>query len=244
MSLKLKHNKSDKILKKSFCDNNGNDKYYEIGIDEVGRGPMFGRVYTAAVILPNNDTFDYSLLKDSKKFHSKKKITEVSNYIKKNALMWSIQYTENNEIDTINIRNAVHNTMHKCVFDIIKNNKKNNLELDVDYHLLVDGNDFKPFIMISNIEGDGYIQIKHTCIEGGDNIYSSIAAASILAKVERDEYIEKLCKEYPLLEDRYGLLKNKGYGTKKHMDGIKDYGITQFHRKSFGICKEAKLNLI
>lgn len=80
--------------------------------------------------------------------------------------------------------------------------------------------------------------IPHVCIEGGDNTFSAIAAASILAKVARDEYIAELCATHPLLDERYGLLKNKGYGTKKHMDGIKAHGISEFHRKSFGICRE------
>jgi ribonuclease HII len=79
--------------------------------------------------------------------------------------------------------------------------------------------------------------ISHTCIEGGDNLYASIAAASILAKTERDKYIEDVCAENPDLITKYDLLKNKGYGTKKHLDGIKEHGISTFHRRSFGICK-------
>ena len=100
----------------------------------------------------------------------------------------------------------------------------------------MDGNDFTQFISVS--KEHGFIQVPSTCIEGGDNKYSAIAAASILAKVSRDTYIEELCKENPILDERYGLLKNKGYGTKKHMDGIKEHGITEFHRKTFGICKQ------
>ena len=76
------------------------------------------------------------------------------------------------------------------------------------------------------------------CVEGGDNKYAHIAAASILAKVSRDEYIEELCENDPTLNEKYDLLKNKGYGTKKHMDGIKEYGISRHHRKTFGICRE------
>jgi ribonuclease HII len=207
------------------------------GIDEAGRGPMLGRVYTAAVILPKDDTFDHSLMKDSKRFHSDKKIKEAADYIKKNAIMWNVQYSEKEEIDKLNIRNATHNSMHKSVLDILHASGDEN-----KYHLLVDGNDFKPFMRL-HME-DGLVQVPHTCIEGGDNKYSAIAAASILAKVERDNYIEELCKEYPLLDERYGLINNKGYGTKIHMDGIKKYGISQFHRTSFGICKTEKLNVI
>jgi ribonuclease HII len=85
---------------------------------------------------------------------------------------------------------------------------------------------------------ESYIQIPHICVESGDNTYASIAAASILAKVSRDEYIGEMCKEYPELNERYDLDNNKGYGTKKHMDGIREHGISKWHRRSFGICKE------
>ena len=197
----------------------------EIGIDEVGRGPMFGRVYTAAVILPK-EGFDHSKMKDSKKFHSKKKIIEVSEYIKANAIAWSIQWEDEKVIDKINIRNATHCAMHKAIKDIYDANKET--------VLLVDGNDFKPFVVMKQ---NVLEQLPHVCIEGGDNKYSSIAAASILAKVARDAYIDELCVLYPELIEKYDLGNNKGYGTKKHMDGIIEHGITEWHRRSFGICK-------
>ena len=231
--------KQQECLKSTFLDNS---KTLEIGIDEAGRGPMLGRVYTAAVILPKDNTFDHSLMKDSKKFHSEKKIKEAAEYIKKNAIIWSVQYAEREEIDKLNIRNATHAAMHKCVLDIIhrlngsKDISEEASEEAKEYHLLVDGNDFKPFVIMSDVEG--FVQVPHTCIEGGDNKYSAIAAGSILAKVARDQYIEDLCNEHPELDERYGLLKNKGYGTKIHMDGIKKYGITPYHRTSFGICKQ------
>ena len=188
---------------------------------------MFGRVYTAAVILPK-EGFDHSKMKDSKKFHSKKKINEVSEYIKENAIAWSIQWEDEKVIDKINIRNATHSAMHKAIKEIYdKENDKN-------YVLLVDGNDFKPYIVIKeNI----LEQVSHVCIEGGDNKYTSIAAASILAKVARDAYIDELCVLHPELIEKYDLSNNKGYGTKKHMDGISEHGITEWHRRSFGICK-------
>ena len=209
------------------------DTSIEIGVDEAGRGPMLGRVYTAAVILPKDESiFNHSLMKDSKKFTSVKKIQEAAEYIKKNAISWVVGYSTEQVIDTLNIRNATHRAMHDAIRGVI-----NSLTYKPEqYHLLVDGNDFTPFISYFNEQG--FIQISTTCIEGGDNKYSAIAAASILAKVSRDMYIEELCKEQPILDERYGLLKNKGYGTKRHMDGIKEYGITQFHRKSFGICKQ------
>ena len=106
-----------------------------------------------------------------------------------------------------------------------------------DYLLLIDGNDFIPLIHY-NQERDETETYTHVCVEGGDNTYACIAAASILAKVARDDYIEKLCDQHPVLDEMYSLRGNKGYGAKKHLDGIREYGITQWHRRSYGICKE------
>ena len=200
---------------------------YEIGIDEVGRGPMFGRVYTAAVILPKSDVFDHSKMKDSKRFSSKKKINEVAEYIKQNAIAYAIAHESEDVIDKINILQATHSSMHKAIREVLE--KK---VVDDKVLLLVDGNNFKPYMCFDKTTGL-YSQINHQCIEGGDNKYTAIAAASILAKVERDKYIEELCNEYPHLDERYDLLSNKGYGTKKHLDLIKAYGPTEIHRKSF-----------
>jgi ribonuclease HII len=201
----------------------------EIGVDEVGRGPMFGRVYAAAVILPKDDNFKYELMKDSKKFTSKKKIIDVASYIKDNCISYGIGYEEHTIIDKINIKNAAHNAMEKAIKKIINYDDNNSL-------ILVDGSNFK---LITYMDNDNGIikEIPTVCIEGGDNKYCSIAAASILAKVERDKYIEELCIENPDLIEKYDLLKNKGYGTKKHLAGIQQYGITQWHRQTFGICK-------
>jgi ribonuclease HII len=105
-----------------------------------------------------------------------------------------------------------------------------------DYLLLIDGNDFIPMGTF-NQDTSEMEYIPHVCIEGGDNTYACIAAASILAKVARDDYIEKLCDEYPVLDELYALRGNKGYGAKKHLDGIREHGITQWHRRSYGICK-------
>ena len=121
----------------------------EIGIDEVGRGPMFGRVYCAAVILPNNENFKYEILKDSKKFTSQKKITEVAEYIKNNAVSWAIAYEDEKTIDSLNIRNSVHKAMHKSISEILKKyNNQNDIELEYseDFYLLIDGNEFIPFL--------------------------------------------------------------------------------------------------
>ncbi|MAA53528.1 MAG: ribonuclease HII [Phycisphaerae bacterium] len=199
----------------------------EIGIDEAGRGPMLGRVYAAAVILPKEGDFKHDLMKDSKRFHSDKKIREAAEYIKKNAIAYHVAFSSEETIDQINIRNATHRAMHDAIRELIKPSE--------NYQLLVDGNDFKPFTTFSDI--NGLVQIPHICIEGGDNKYTAIAAASILAKVERDNYIAKICNDNPELDVRYDILKNKGYGTKTHHEGIYKYGITKYHRKTFGVCR-------
>jgi len=201
----------------------------EIGVDEAGRGPMFGRVYAAAVILPKTDDYRHDLMKDSKKFSSERKIKEVAEYIKKNAICWSVRYSTEEDIDKYNIRVATHKAMHKAINDVIKE-----YGMSKDYHLLVDGNDFTNLVYFNT---KMFVDCKYTCVKGGDNVYTSIAAASILAKVERDRYIQELCEENPELIERYDIGKNKGYGTKKHIEGIKTYGITPYHRKTFGICK-------
>lgn len=230
-------------LNKCFTDNNN---IIEIGVDEVGRGPLFGRVYVAAVILPKDDSFDHSKMKDSKKFHSKKKIEEVSEYIKKNATAWAICYEDEKVIDEINILQATQRAMHKCIGEILKKEKML-FEADAStstenttskkVQLIIDGNYFNPY-MHYNQKRKILEQISHVCVEGGDNKYSSIAAASILAKVARDTYIDELCQQHPSLIEHYSIDSNKGYGAKKHLDGIKEHGITIWHRRSFGICKE------
>ena len=213
----------------------------EIGVDEVGRGPLFGRVYVAAVILPKDDSFDHFKMKDSKKFHSKKKIEEVSEYIKKTALAWAICYEDEKVIDEINILQATQRAMHKCIAEILKKEKMlfegDSTMSDKKIHLIIDGNYFNPY-MHYNQKRKILEQVPHVCVEGGDNKYSSIAAASILAKVARDTYIDELCQQNPQLVEHYSIDSNKGYGAKKHLDGIKEHGITIWHRRSFGICKE------
>jgi ribonuclease HII len=217
---------------------------YEVGVDEAGRGPLFGRVYTAAVILPPPESpFDFSLLKDSKKFHSEKKIHHASDYIKEHAVGWAISYEEADVIDAMNIRRATL----KCMRDSIKETIEGHIghlehrnqpkPTTSDYLLLVDGNDFIPLLNYDTDTSE-LETYQHVCVEGGDNTYACIAAASILAKVARDDYIEKLCDQHPVLDKMYSLRGNKGYGAKKHLDGIREHGITQWHRRSYGICKE------
>ncbi len=206
----------------------------ELGIDEAGRGPMFGRVYAGAVVLPKDDTFNHSLMKDSKKFHSKKKIEEVAEYIKQNAIAWAVAYEDEDTIDEINILQATQQAMHKCIVNILKQLNPSNY---TNILLLVDGNYFKPLTVINKTKNKPET-LRYHLIEGGDNKYTSIAAASILAKVARDTYIYDLCSQNPELVENYGIDSNKGYGSKKHMDGIKMHGITKWHRKTFGICKD------
>jgi ribonuclease HII len=209
----------------------------EIGVDEVGRGPLFGRVYSAAVILPKDGSFDHSKMKDSKKFSSKKKIAEVSQYIKENALAWNITYEDEKTIDDINILQATQQSMHKSIQGVLAKYKGSEDQGSQNkFLLLVDGNYFKPYTRLNKTQ-KVVEQLPHICVEGGDNKYSAIAAASILAKVERDTYIEELCKEWPELVTKYAIDSNKGYGSAKHLAGIKEHGITIWHRRTFGICK-------
>lgn len=209
----------------------------ELGIDEAGRGPMFGRVYAGVVVLPKDDSFDHSQMKDSKKFHNKKKIAEVAEYIKENAIVWAVEYEDEQTIDNINILQATQSAMHKGIKNVLGQlEKMSELHLD-KVLLLVDGNYFKPYSILNKTKTK-LETIKYQMIQGGDNKYTSIAAASILAKVERDKYIDDLCVLNPELGERYGIDSNKGYGSQKHMDGIRKYGITKWHRKTFGICKE------
>ena len=207
----------------------------EIGVDEAGRGPMFGRVYAGAVILPKSIAFNHHWMKDSKKFHSEKKIREVAAYIKAHAVAWAVAYADEREIDELNIRRATHKAMHRAIQEVMQGQEvmqsQEVIQEKTSTLLLVDGNDFTPIL---DEKGE---KVPYVCIEGGDNAYSCIAAASILAKVARDDYIAELCAKEPNLITHYDLLKNKGYGTKKHMDGIKQYGITEGHRRTFGICR-------
>ena len=206
-----------------------NDTDIEAGIDEVARGCLLGRVYTCAVIWnkENDEDFDHPIMKDSKRFNKEKR-EEMAEYIKNYALDYSIAYNDEKKIDKINILNATFDSMHKSL---------DGLNIDID-NILVDGNRFKPYL---NKEGN---YVSHICFEKGDTKYYAIAAASILAKVEHDKYIRELCEEYPELDEKYHLLSNMGYGTESHINGIKKYGISQFHRKTFGICKESKINNI
>lgn len=243
MSKPIKKRESLPTVPLQLMYNTEND--YEICIDEVGRGCLFGRTYIACVILPKDGSFSGKDVKDSKKFSSKKKIKDVADYIKNNVLYWHIEYVESTVIDEINILQAVMRGMHECIRNTLDHLIKNNKITCVKSTMaVIDGNYFKPYIWF-NPNNEELITLPSITVEQGDAKYMGIAAASILAKVARDEYILELCKETPILSSRYGLETNMGYGTKKHLDGIKEHGITQWHRRTFGeACKNAPINQI
>jgi len=200
---------------------------FEAGIDESNRGGLIGDVVAACVVLKkpqtDNEINIYKQIKDSKKL-SKKKRKKLAIYIKEHALTYGIGIATKDEIDSINILNATMKAMHRSA-DIAY--KKYNFQ-----KLFIDGPYFKTFIP----PGEDSEFITHECINKGDSIYTCIAAASILAKEQHNDNIHELVNKYNELE-KYDLLNNHGYGTKKHLDAIKIYGITEWHRKSYKICK-------
>ena len=177
----------------------------EAGCDEAGRGPLAGSVFAAAVILPED--FHHPLLNDSKKMTEKARDI-LRPIIEAEAVAWAVEEITAEEIDTINILNASITGMHRAV---------RRLSVKPEF-LLIDGNKFKPF--------DGY---EYQCVVKGDGKFASIAAASVLAKTYRDEYMRNLAKEYP----QYGWDRNMGYPTKEHIEAIIRHGYTPYHRKSF-----------
>ena len=177
----------------------------EAGCDEAGRGPLAGPVFAAAVILPPD--FHHPLLNDSKKMTEKARET-LRPIIEREAIAWAVEEVSAEEIDTINILNASITGMQRAV---------RRLKVKPEF-LLIDGNRFKPF--------DDY---SYQCIVKGDAKFTSIAAASVLAKTYRDEYMRKLAQEYP----QYGWERNMGYPTKEHVEAIIKHGYTPHHRKSF-----------
>ncbi|MCQ2128166.1 MAG: ribonuclease HII [Bacteroidaceae bacterium] len=185
----------------------------EAGCDEAGRGCLAGSVYAAAVIFP--DDYSNEQLNDSKQLTEKKRY-ELREIIERDAIAWSVGIVTAQEIDKINILNASILAMHRAL-DGLKVRPQ---------AVIVDGNKFKP-----------YNGLPHTTIVKGDGKYLSIAAASILAKTYRDDYMNALAEEYPM----YDWKSNKGYPTKKHRQAIKDYGISPYHRKSYNLIGEGEL---
>lgn len=194
----------------------------EAGIDEAGRGCLLGPVVVAAVIWDATKTEGLATqIMDSKKLTPKKRRL-LRKYIEDEAVDFSVALVDHEEIDSINILNATLKGMHLALDGLDRS-----AHLD---HILVDGDKFKPYL---DKRGE---YVPHACIIDGDNEYISIAAASILAKVHHDEWIEQLLHAHPEY-DVYNLAKNQGYGAKAHMDAIKQHGVTRFHRKSFKCCK-------
>ena len=179
----------------------------EAGCDEAGRGCLAGSVYAAAVILPPD--YSNALLNDSKQLSERQRYA-LRDVIESEALAWAIGIVTPEEIDRINILNASIMAMHRALDALTIRPQA----------VIVDGNKFKP-----------YASLPHTCIVKGDAKYLSIAAASILAKTYRDDYMNRLAKEYP----QYDWLSNKGYPTKKHREAIRQYGATPYHRMSYNL---------
>ena len=198
-----------------------NEARIEAGCDEAGRGPLAGPVFAAAVILPKD--FHHPLLNDSKKMSEKARET-LRPIIEREALSWAVSEVSAEDIDALNILNASIAGMWRAI---------TRLEL-MPEHLIIDGNRFRPYRLTGDrkIPDDRtalYKDIGHTCIVKGDGKYASIAAASVLAKTWRDEYMRKLAEEYP----QYGWDRNMGYPTPEHIEAIKEFGYTPHHRKSF-----------
>jgi ribonuclease HII len=179
----------------------------EAGCDEAGRGCYAGPVFAAAVILPTD--FFHPLLNDSKQVNEKNR-NLLRNFIEETALDYSVAFVDHEEIDRINILNASFKAMHLAI-DKLKT---------MPEFLLIDGNRFLK-----------YKQTPHQCIVEGDGIYASIAAASILAKTYRDDYMKRVHEEFPY----YKWNANKGYGTAEHRNAIEEFGLCKYHRKSFNI---------
>nr|MBP7472052.1 ribonuclease HII [Prevotella sp.] len=198
-----------------------NDKI-EAGCDEAGRGCLAGSVYAAAVILPAD--YDNPDLNDSKKLTAKKRYS-LREQIQNDALAWAVGIVTPEEIDKINILHASFLAMHRAL---------DKLSLRPEA-LIIDGNHFDPYIPVATNNAP----LPYTCIIKGDGKYQSIAAASILAKTYRDDYMQKLSEEYPY----YDWSSNKGYPTKKHRAGIREYGISPYHRKSYNLLGNKELSL-
>ena len=187
----------------------------EAGCDEAGRGCLAGSVYAAAVILPPD--YQNDLLNDSKQLTEKRRY-QLREIIERDAVAWAVGIVSPDEINKINILNASILAMHRAL-DQLKVRPE---------AIIVDGNKFK-----------SYKNLPHTTIVKGDGKYLAIAAASILAKTYRDDYMNELAREYP----QYDWLSNKGYPTKKHRDAIRQYGITSYHRKSYNLLGTEELSL-
>ena len=199
---------------------------FEAGCDEAGRGCLAGSVYAAAVILP--DDFHHPLLNDSKQLTEKRREI-LRPIIESNAVAWAVGIVSPQEIDSINILNASFLAMHRAIEQLGT----------TPQHLLIDGNRFTPYHpLLADGTSRAAEPLPHTTIVKGDGKYLAIAAASILAKTYRDDYMAELHKEYP----HYGWDRNAGYPTKEHREGIRLHGTTPYHRMSFNLLGDGQLS--
>ena len=200
----------------------------EAGCDEAGRGCLAGAVYAAAVILPPD--YQNPLLNDSKQLTERRRY-ELRKVVERDAVAWAVGVVSPQEIDRINILNASILAMHRALDQLAVRPEA----------IIVDGNRFKPYTppSFSSPLGRSEGAIPYATIVKGDGKYLSIAAASILAKTYRDDYMNALAKEYP----QYDWLKNKGYPTKAHRDAIRQYGTTPYHRMSYNLLGDGQLSL-
>ena len=194
----------------------------EAGCDEAGRGCLAGSVYAAAVIFPED--YQNDELNDSKQLTARRRKL-LRDIIQRDALAWAVGVVSPEEIDRINILNASILAMHRAL---------DQLQVRPEA-IIVDGNRFKPYRPV--VDGIA-VSIPHTTIVKGDGKYLSIAAASILAKTYRDDYMDELAQQYP----QYDWLSNKGYPTKRHREAIRQYGITPYHRKTFNMLGDGQLS--
>ena len=193
----------------------------EAGCDEAGRGCLAGSVYAAAVIFPEDYKNDE--LNDSKQLTDKRR-KQLREIIERDAMAWAVGVVTPEEIDQMNILNASIMAMHRALDQLQERPEV----------VIVDGNRFKPYL-----DPATGLYLPHTTIVKGDGKYLSIAAASILAKTYRDDYMDQLAEKYP----QYDWLSNKGYPTKKHREAIRAYGITPVHRKTFNMLGDGQLSL-
>ena len=199
------------------------DGLTEAGCDEAGRGCLAGSVYAAAVILPEG--YENALLNDSKQLTERRRYV-LREQIERDAVAWAVGIVSPDEIDKINILNASILAMHRALDQLTVRPEA----------IIVDGNRFKPYTCV--VDGSA-VNIPYTTIVKGDAKYMAIAAASILAKTYRDDYMNRLAEEYP----QYGWQQNKGYPTKAHREAIRQYGTTPYHRMSYNLLGDGQLSL-
>ena len=197
-----------------------NENAYEICVDESGRGSLAFPVFVGAVVLKPGIPVP-SELNDSKKL-SKPRKRILRQWIEKNALYWTVKSVDNRRIDEINILRATFEGMKSAIDDLIQKMAPQQPDL-----VLIDGDKY-----------DRSVSYKYECIVGGDGRYAGIAAASILAKEYHDEYVRQMIKEEPILDVMYDFSSNMAYGSPRHLEGLKKYGPSDYHRLSFGCCTD------